>query len=46
MTTSQLPATATAATLSRPRAIITRDMVAMTPNPMRPGANKASAAIS
>jgi hypothetical protein len=46
MTTSQLPATATAATLSRPRAIITRDMVVMTPNPMRPGANKASAAIS
>ena len=45
ITTSQLPATATAATLSRPRAIITRDMVAMTPNPTRPGANKASAAI-
>jgi hypothetical protein len=45
ITTSQLPATATAATLSRPRAIITRDMFVMTPNPTRPGANRASAAI-
>ena len=46
ITTSQLPATPTAATLSRPSAIITRDMFAMTPNPTRPGANRASAAIS
>jgi hypothetical protein len=45
ITTSQLPATATAATLSRPSAIMTRDMFAMTPNPTRPGANRASAAI-
>ena len=46
ITTSQLPPTTTAATLSRPMASITRDMLAMTPKPARPGANRANVAIS
>ena len=46
ITTSQLPATAAAATLSRPMASIARDRFAITPNPARPGANRANPAIS
>jgi len=46
ITASQLPPTVTAATFSRPMASITRDTLATTPNPARPGANKANVAIS
>src|SRR5689334_15831646 len=46
ITSSQLPATDTAATLSRPMRNITRDRFEITATPAIPGANKTKASIS
>ena len=46
ITSSQLPASATAATLARPMTNMTRDRFAITAAPAMPGANKMKAQIS
>ena len=46
MTSTQLPPSATAATLSRPMTNITRDRFAITAVPATPGANTAKDSIS
>ena len=46
ITSSQLPASAAAATFSRPMANITRDRFTITAAPAMPGANKTNASTS